>query len=347
MSASDFDFATLLLNWFDQHGRKNLPWQKPLSAYRVWLSEVMLQQTQVDTVVPYFERFLKRFPKLEDLAKAEQDEVLHLWTGLGYYARARNLHKCAQIVQEQHNGQFPQTQEALEQLPGIGRSTAAAIASIAFGQASAILDGNVKRVLARFHAVEGWPGKAPVLKTLWHAAEEKMPSQRCGDYSQAIMDLGATLCTRSQPACERCPMNTGCSAYAQGRSTDYPNKKPKTHKPTKHCKMLIIYNPDGGIFLEQRPSNGIWGGLWSLPELEIDADESQYLAKRFGVTHKVLRLEQIKHVFSHYTLMIQPIKIQLKKTPAQVSESETSLWYRIDSPQKIGLAAPVKKLLHS
>lgn len=346
MSHPSFNFSQALLGWFDIHGRKHLPWQHPITPYRVWLSEIMLQQTQVDTVIPYFLRFLEHFPNVEALASAPQDEVLHLWTGLGYYARARNLHKCAQMLTAEHQGKFPDDVEKLGKLPGIGPSTAAAITSIAFEQSTAILDGNVKRVLARFHAVEGWPGNSKVADNLWQYAHKHMPPKRCRDYTQAIMDLGATLCTRSKPKCTECPMAKKCKAYKQNKVLDFPGKKPKKDKPTKETQMLLILNTDGGIFLEQRPQTGIWGGLWSLPELEMSDNVEEYVLNRFGECLSVRQHEHIKHIFSHYTLLIHPVSVQLK-SPVNTISDTGKVWYSKKVPQKLGLAAPVKKLLHS
>ena len=233
-------FQAQVLQWYDRHGRHDLPWQHPRSPYRVWLSEIMLQQTQVKTVIPYFERFLERFPDVAALAAASEDEVLHLWTGLGYYARARNLLKCARSVVDDHGGEFPATVEALEQLPGIGRSTAGAIVSISRDTPAAILDGNVKRVLARYTAIAGWPGESAVQKKLWAVAERYTPETRCADYSQAMMDLGATLCSRSRPACDLCPLEESCAAHSAGRQADYPGKKPRKALPVKSTVMLLV-----------------------------------------------------------------------------------------------------------
>ena len=256
-------FSAIVLQWFDQHGRKHLPWQQTKSAYNTWISEIMLQQTQVATVIPYYNAFMARFPTVEDLAKAPIDEVLHHWTGLGYYARARNLHKAAHMIVNEFDGQFPQDPQLLEQLPGVGRSTAAAVSSIAYGTKAAILDGNVKRVLARYFAVEGWPGNTQVAKRLWEHAEALTPDRRNADYTQAMMDLGATLCTRSKPRCGDCPISESCLALKADRVTDFPGSKPKKEKPTKQTYMLLI--KDGARFLlEQRPAVGIWGGIVEL-----------------------------------------------------------------------------------
>ncbi len=338
------DFSRRVLKWFDQYGRKHLPWQQNITAYRVWLSEIMLQQTQVTTVIPYFERFIAQFPNVQALAAAPIDEVLHLWTGLGYYARARNLHKCAQLVVNQYGGEFPATVEALAELPGIGRSTAGAIASIAFQQRAAILDGNVKRVLARYHAVEGWPGQGDVLNQLWDIAETYTPNKRANHYTQAMMDMGATLCTRSKPKCEQCPLREGCIAYAQGNPQDYPGKKTKKALPEKTVQLLMLRNPAGDLLLEQRPAQGIWGGLWSFPELALDADPQAYAEDRYGKLASVEVWNSYRHTFSHYHLDITPVLIQLAKTPTAIGEAVTH-WYNPHQPHALGLAAPVKKLL--
>ena len=330
-------FSKQLLTWFDQHGRKNLPWQQDINAYRVWVSEIMLQQTQVTTVIPYYERFMKRFPIVNDLANADQDEVLHLWTGLGYYARARNLHKAAKIVTEQYNGEFPDTQEALENLPGIGRSTAGAIRAIAFKQHASILDGNVKRVLARYYTVDGWPGDNKVAKVLWEHAETLTPEVRTADYTQAIMDLGATLCVRSRPLCDLCPVKMGCQAFAEKRIADFPGKKPKKDKPVKQTCMLIFENQRGELLLQQRPPSGLWGGLWSFPE----CDEIDLEAQVNG--NPAERLAEFRHTFTHFHLDITPVRIRIHDQ-SEVTEPNQQ-WYSPSTPSEIGLTRPVTKLL--
>lgn len=344
---SDNTFTQQVLDWFAQHGRTHLPWQQQRSPYRVWVSEIMLQQTQVTTVIPYFERFMTQFPSVDALANAEQDQVLHLWTGLGYYARARNLHRCAQIINREHNGKFPCTIDELEALPGIGRSTAGAIVSIAFEQPAAILDGNVKRVLARYHAVAGWPGTTKVQHQLWEIAEGYTPQQNTREYTQAMMDLGATVCTRSSPNCGQCPLQQGCTAYRQGNPSDYPGKKPKKDKPIKATQMLLLRSPDGSIWLEQRPSTGIWGGLWSLPEVAVENSVIDYCQQQFGSSHELEHWDTYRHTFSHYHLDITPVVVQLEQLPTQIMESQRGLWYNVQQPTEIGLAAPVKKLLHT
>ncbi|WP_323813126.1 A/G-specific adenine glycosylase [Cellvibrio sp. NN19] len=337
-------FSASILKWFDKHGRKHLPWQQDISAYRVWLSEIMLQQTQVTTVIPYFERFIARFPNVESLAAAPIDEVLHLWTGLGYYARARNLHKCAQVVVNQYGGEFPATVDALADLPGIGRSTAGAIVSIAFQKRAAILDGNVKRVLARYHAVDGWPGQLDVANQLWEIAENYTPKIRANHYTQAMMDMGATLCTRSKPKCELCPINMGCVAFGQGNPASYPGKKPKKTLPEKSVQLLMLRNPAGDLLLQQRPAQGIWGGLWSFPELASEMDAQEYAEDHYGEVIAQEQWDTYRHTFSHYHLDITPVLIQLAKTPQTIGEAATH-WYNPHQPDALGLAAPVKKLL--
>lgn len=338
--------TTAILDWFDQHGRKDLPWQQDINAYRVWVSEIMLQQTQVATVIPYYARFMQRFPDVASLAQAPSDDVLHLWTGLGYYARARNLHKTAAIVYNDMAGQFPQSVDALEQLPGIGRSTAGAIHAIANRAYAVILDGNVKRVLSRLHCVEGWYGKSAVAKELWQLAEQYTPKQRTADYTQAIMDLGATLCTRSKPACERCPVSKHCEAFNIGKVSTYPQGKPKKKLPIKQTQMLLLQNPDGEIWLYKRPSHGIWGGLWSLPEIELTQDASTYCEEQLQLSVKAIApLDAWQHTFSHYHLDIQATLLQIEGSDKMLMEAEQQLWYNSAQPAAIGLAAPVKRLL--
>lgn len=336
-------FSDRLLAWFDQHGRKHLPWQQDISPYRVWVSEIMLQQTQVTTVIPYFERFMDRFPIVNTLAEADQDEVLHLWTGLGYYARGRNLHKSAKIITEQYNGEFPDTQEALEALPGIGRSTAGAIRAIAMQQHAAILDGNVKRVLARFGAVDGWPGQPAIVKDLWQLAEALTPTARTADYTQAIMDLGATLCTRSRPRCSDCPLSADCQALIEDAIARYPGKKPKKDKPIKSTCMLVVQDAVGDLLLKQRPPSGLWGGLWSFPECspeEVDQTLEQLSIGARNINH----LTPFRHTFTHFHLDITPIHVKSESNRDEVAESGR-LWYSLQAPQSVGLTRPVTKII--
>ena len=335
--------ASRLLEWFDIHGRHDLPWQHNPTPYRVWLSEIMLQQTQVVTVIDYYTRFMQRFDSVQSLAQAPVDEVLHLWTGLGYYARARNLHKAAQQVVDKHGGAFPTSLDGLTALPGIGRSTAGAILSLSMQTREPILDGNVKRVLARHYKVVGWPGTSDVVKSLWDYAEKTTPTERVADYTQAIMDLGATLCTRSKPACDRCPLRHTCLALNEGVPTDYPGKKPRKAKPRRETCMLLIMN-EGNVLLQQRPASGIWGGLWGFPEtLENETPEEAAVRLGFGCGEPEPLPDHL-HTFSHFQLNIRPVKLQVHNEHA-VMEDTGSLWYNIAQPAQIGLAAPVVKLL--
>jgi A/G-specific adenine glycosylase len=336
------NFALTVLAWFDQHGRKHLPWQQDINAYRVWVSEIMLQQTQVATVIPYFERFMARFPTVADLAAAPIDEVLHLWTGLGYYARARNLHKAAGQVVAEFGGQFPSSVAALSSLSGIGRSTAGAISAIAFGQRAAILDGNVKRVLARYHGVPGWPGQTAVANQLWALAEAATPNQRCADYTQAMMDLGATLCTRSKPDCARCPLLGGCVAHGSGQIAELPGKKPRKALPEKAVQFLMLRNHQGEVLLEQRPAAGIWGGLWSFPEIALEISASDYAEHHYGDVAAVSPLGAWRHTFSHYHLHINPVLVQLSTEVPRIADRQAR-WIRPDTPGTLGLAAPVSR----
>lgn len=335
-------FGDKLFDWFDQHGRKDLPWQSDTTPYRVWLSEIMLQQTQVATVIPYYLRFIERFPDVNKLAEATQDEVLHLWTGLGYYARARNLHHCAIKIKTEFNGEFPNTQAELEALPGIGRSTAGAILAIAFQQQATILDGNVKRVLARYFAVPGWPGQNATAKILWQHADDVTPNRRIADYTQAIMDLGATCCTRSKPSCESCPFVRDCLAKNEDTIKDYPGKKPKKVMPVKQAHMLVIRNQDQHYWLEKRPPQGLWGSLWSFPE--TDAENLDATLQRLGMSGTPRPLEGFRHTFSHFHLDITPVLIETKKTPSVVNENGMG-WYSLDKPDEIGLTRPVTIIL--
>lgn len=322
-------FANKMLAFYDQHGRKDLPWQQNPTAYRVWVSEVMLQQTQVKTVIPYYEKFMQSFPQVESLAEAEVDNVLHHWQGLGYYSRARNLHKCAQMVMTEFSGEFPDNLADMESLPGIGRSTAGAILSLAMNQSTAILDGNVKRVLARVFLVDGWYGKSAVAKELWSLTEKYTPEKRTGNFNQAMMDLGASLCSRSKPHCEICPLSKDCLAHLQNKTGEYPHKKPKKAIPTKQATMWLHLNNKGQIQLEKRPPAGIWGGLWSLPELENPLRQHELV-------------DEIEHTFSHYKLKAKVISTSPKK---QVAENIQLQWHNIDQLGNLAFPTPIKKFL--
>ncbi|PXX93641.1 A/G-specific adenine glycosylase [Marinobacter vulgaris] len=341
-------FARKLLAWYDENGRHDLPWHHDRNPYRVWVSEIMLQQTQVTTVIPYFEAFMARFPDIGVLARAPVDDVLSHWSGLGYYARARNLQKAAQQVVEEHEGQFPGSQDQLQALPGIGRSTAAAILAQAHQQRAAILDGNVKRVLARYHAIAGWPGKTSVLNQLWQRAEEHTPDERIRDYTQAIMDLGAMVCTRSRPACPSCPLQAGCEAYAKGETGLYPASKPKKSKPEKTTWMVILEDHEGRILLERRPPSGIWGGLWSLPEMDpaySPEELPEACEEAFGFNCSEPELTSgFRHTFSHYYLHIQPARLTVHSS-SQVKDMENHQWIHPDKALTLGLPAPIRTLL--
>ncbi|EKE83732.1 A/G-specific adenine glycosylase [Idiomarina xiamenensis] len=336
-------FTQRVIDWYYQHGRKSLPWQQQKTPYRVWVSETMLQQTQVATVIPYYQRFMARFTDVEQLAQAQQDEVLHYWTGLGYYARARNLHKAAQVIVTQHQGNFPEQQQALEALPGIGRSTAGAIRSLAMQQPAAILDGNVKRVLARYLAVAGWPGQSATLKALWSASEQlTAQASDVAAYNQAMMDLGSMICKRSKPLCQQCPIAADCLAYQQQQISDYPGKKPKKQLPTRTTQFLILRRGKQ-ILLEQRPSTGLWGGLWNFPNTEDAA--SDWLAANHYNSEQILELPPFRHTFSHFHLQIQPLLIDIDSDTSNNVNEHQQRWVDIHDPGELGLPQPAVKLL--
>jgi A/G-specific adenine glycosylase len=337
------DFATRVLEWFDAHGRKDLPWQQQ-DAYRTWVSEIMLQQTQVQTVIPYFERFMASFPDVEALADAPQDRVLQHWSGLGYYARARNLHRAAQVIRDDHAGKFPETLDEAMALPGVGRSTAGAILALSMNQRHPILDGNVKRVLARHEALEGWPGKTAVARRLWEIAERHTPQARVADYTQAIMDLGAALCTRSSPACERCPVAADCRALSSGTVNLIPHRKPKRARPLRTTTMVLASH-DGRVYLERRPESGIWGGLWSLPEVN-GVEIADWCRERLA--HDAGQIDEwdvLRHSFSHYDLDIRPIVVRVDRPLRKVADCDDARWHRLDNQLPGGMAAPVSKLI--
>jgi len=342
---SQRSFSAALLAWYDCHGRKDLPWKQRRDPYRIWVSEIMLQQTQVATVIPYFERFMARFPDVAALARAELDEVLHLWTGLGYYARARNLKRAAETIVAEHAGRFPADIEQVRSLPGIGRSTAGAILAFAFDQRHAILDGNVKRVLARYHAVDERPG-AVLDKVLWPLAEVHTPVTRSADYTQAIMDLGASLCRRGQPQCALCPLASGCAAFARGVPAAYPAARARRVLPTKQVTMLMIRDDAGRVLLQQRPPSGIWGGLWGFPECAVECDPREYCRERLGLT---VALDSawpvVPHTFSHFHLSITPQPARVVAAGGQVMENNGTVWYKLSAPDARGMAAPVQRLL--
>ncbi|MGF6710030.1 A/G-specific adenine glycosylase [Luteibacter sp. W1I16] len=337
-------FARELLRWYDHHGRKDLPWQHPREAYRVWLSEIMLQQTQVVTVIGYFQRFVDRLPTLLDLAEADEDTVLALWSGLGYYRRARFLHRAAQLCVERHGGELPRDLDALVALPGIGRSTAGAILAQAHGLRFPILDGNVKRVLSRYHGVAGFPGESAVEKQLWRHADTHTPEERTADYTQAIMDLGATVCVRSKPLCLLCPHAASCVAHRDGLTAVLPTAKPGKKVPTRSLAMLLLRDANGRILLEKRGSQGVWSGLWSLPEA-TDSDAAGSVAAAFARVGNADPLPAFTHVFSHYKLDVSPILFDHAAPLAAVADRADRRWCGRDEIAALGLPAPVRTLL--
>lgn len=347
---ADPGFSRDVIDWQKQHGRHALPWQNTRDAYRVWLSEIMLQQTQVAAVIPYYARFLETFPTVQSLAAAPSELVMAHWSGLGYYSRARNLHKCAQAVVAQYDGVFPSDPALLEQLPGIGRSTAAAISAFSYGTRAAILDGNVKRVFARVFGIDRFPGEKPVENDMWLRAVSLLPETGVESYTQGLMDLGATLCTRNRPACNRCPLAHRCTAFATGRTAELPVRKPKKKVPEKHATMLVIVDGDQ-VLLEQRPDSGIWGGLLSLPEVsvvedgEIDFDRAiEPVIASFGTMKSTEKLPTFSHVFTHFKLHVTPYRIDLSRR-LQLAAQRSHAWYPVRAMADAPLPAPIKKLL--
>ena len=341
----DPTFSADVVRWQKQHGRHALPWQNTRDAYRIWLSEIMLQQTQVAAVIPYYQRFLERFPDVRSLAGAPAEEVMAHWSGLGYYSRARNLHRCAQRVVAEYGGVFPADPALLADLPGIGRSTAAAISAFAYGTRAAILDGNVKRVFCRVFGIEGFPGAKPVEDKLWQRAEALLPHEDMQAYTQGLMDLGATLCTRSRPDCQRCPLAHRCVAYETGRTAELPVRKPKNTVPERHVGMLVIVD-DRQVLLEQRPGSGIWGGLLSLPEVALDDWDKRMAAAvaPFGVIQAHEKLQPFSHAFTHFKLHVAPYRVHLSQRHAMAAEAG-HVWYPVDKLAQAPLPAPVKKML--
>jgi len=340
------DFGERLLAWFDQHGRKDLPWQIRPTPYRVWVSEIMLQQTQVATVIPYFLRFMERFPDVASLARAPLDDVLHLWSGLGYYARARHLHAAAREICAHHASNFPQKLEDLIALPGIGRSTAGAIVALTHQGRAPILDGNVKRVLTRVFAIEGWTGASALQRELWSLAEALTPEHRVADYTQAIMDLGATVCARANPACSQCPLNSACAARQQGRVDDFPARKPRTALPTCDATLVIMCDPTGAVLLERRPPSGIWGGLWSLPECPPEQAPEAWCQTHYAfAAERSETLPRMRHSFTHYHLNIHPLRLHGCMRSDQAMEAAGRVWYKGSTATPLGMPAPVKKLV--
>ena len=337
-------FAPAVLAWYEREGRRGLPWQSDRTPYRVWVSEVMLQQTQVGTVAGYYERFMTRFPDLRRLAAAPLDEVLHLWSGLGYYARARNLHRAARIVVERHGGEFPETLEEAMRLPGIGRSTAGAILALSRGERHPILDGNVKRVMARYFAVEGFPGEAAVERRLWELADACTPHARVAEYTQAIMDLGATLCTRADPACLLCPVHAGCAARAADAARRYPAPRPRRVRPRREA-WLVLARRGPRVLLEKRPPTGVWGGLWALPEFPTQAHAALWCREHLTAVSPGRAGASLRHVFSHFDLEMKPIHVTCAGKAAALRDDDRYRWYDPEAPAEVGLPKPIATLL--
>lgn len=342
-------FADRLIRWQREYGRHALPWQNTCDPYAIWMSEVMLQQTQVTTVIPYYKRFMVVFPEVASLARASVEEVLALWSGLGYYARGRNLHRAASIIMEQHGGVFPRDREALQQLPGIGRSTAAAIAAFAFGERCTILDGNVKRILARYFGISGHPGERVVEEQLWKAAENLLPRRggrkTMATYTQALMDLGALVCLRARPRCRQCPLQIDCIAHRNDLTAALPAPKPGKLLPARQAVHLILVDDRNRILLERRPASGIWGGLWCFPEIPVDQDSMDYCQQNLKLeVIKFAELPCLYHTFTHFKLAIYPQLMQLI-TYHPVCEENNHIWVTIDEAMRRAIPVPVRKLL--
>ena len=338
-------FSSRLIAWQRTHGRNELPWQGA-SAYHVWLSEIMLQQTQVITVIPYFQRFIASFPTIAALAAASEEQVLTHWSGLGYYARGRNLHRTAQLIAEQYGGEFPRQYEQILNLPGIGRSTAAAICALAHHERRAILDGNVKRVLARYCGIEGWAGNREVEMRLWQKAEELLPQQDIARYIQAQMDLGATLCTRSKPKCGECPVRSDCVAFQSGRVCELPTPRPRKAVPERHSTFLLLMS-GRDILLERRAPQGIWGGLWCPPQLEDgQCDETDYVQRSGIKVSERITLPGFNHTFTHFKLNITPVLLRVENKPQRVQQPG-SMWIDMEDALQGAIPTPVRKMLKS
>ncbi|MDH4287025.1 MAG: A/G-specific adenine glycosylase [Gallionella sp.] len=336
------NFSSRLIAWQRQHGRHDLPWLGA-DAYLVWLSEIMLQQTQVATVIPYYLRFIASFPTIAVLAAASEEQVLAHWSGLGYYARGRNLHRAAQIIMEKHRGEFPRQYRQILELPGIGRSTAAAICALAFHERRAILDGNVKRVLARYCGIEGWAGDKGVEAMLWQQAEALLPQHHIATYTQALMDMGATLCTRGKPKCAACPVQADCAAWRGGRVHELPTPRPRKVVPEKHATFLLLMHGDD-ILLEKRPGSGIWGGLWCPPQFDDEESARNWFVQNGMAASEGERLEAFSHTFSHFRLHIAPLKIRLARKPLLAAQPG-SVWLDVEEALRAAIPAPVRVLL--
>ncbi len=347
-------FAEAIVAYYEERGRKQLPWQHPRTPYRVWVSEVMLQQTQVKRVIGYFNRFVTSFPDVPNLAAATRDEVLSRWSGLGYYARARNLHRAARLVIERHNGELPDDFASLLALPGIGKSTAGAILSAAFGIATPILDGNVRRVLSRFHGIEGRTGDTATEKQLWQLAETHTPSEKIEDYTQGIMDFGARLCRRNNPVCGECPLHTDCRALAENRVDALPMPRKRKAKPLRRVRFFLVTDSKGRVLLELRPTRGIWGGLWTLPERDLGVGSDEFVrdlgglglhgsVRTQGLPRELPAPEVFRHHFSHFDLEVHPVRLIVDRF-AESSE-DSRKWVTLEECQHLGIPSATERLL--
>lgn len=341
--------APALLAWAERHGRHDLPWQLERTPYRVWVSEIMLQQTQVGTVLSYYQRFMQRLPSVSDLAAAPIDEVLHLWSGLGYYARARHLHQAAREVLRDYGGELPSDPEQLMRLPGIGRSTAAAIVALAYGRRATILDGNVKRVMTRLFAVDGAAGSAATEQRLWECAERCTPDEAAAAaYTQAIMDLGALVCTRTRPLCQQCPLSTHCVAYQTGRTHELPRPRIRAPRPLRRAVLLLVQRADGAVLLHRRSGRGVWAGLWTPPEF-TDATQAREYAQRelLGAQIDVVPQPPLRHRFTHFDFEMIPLRARCVGLQPRVAEENSTLWYQAQATARIGLPASIAMLLRT
>ena len=338
-------FAPELLGWFETGGRKDLPWQHPPTPYRVWVSEIMLQQTQVATVIPYYEAFLRRFPDVRALAAAPLDEVLHLWSGLGYYARARNLQRAAQAIVARHGGEFPAGIEQVVELPGVGRSTAGAILALSRNERHAILDGNVRRVMTRYFGVEGFPGEPAVERRLWALSEACTPRQRVAEYTQAVMDLGATVCTRSRPTCLLCPVNANCLARAHSLQHRLPTPRPRAVRPAREAWLIVAMRGGHKVLLERRPPSGIWGGMWGLPECPTRAHADQWCREHLSGAGAPRVSTPLRHAFSHFDYQMRPLVVHCLGKAESLRDDDRFLWYDTQRPAKVGLPKPIATLV--
>jgi A/G-specific adenine glycosylase len=346
VSGAAGQFASALLRWYEREGRRDLPWQLDRTPYRVWVSEVMLQQTQVGTVIGYYQRFMARFPDVRRLAAAPLDEVMHVWSGLGYYARARNLHRAAQVIVREHGGEFPATLESVMALPGIGRSTAGAILALSRDERHPILDGNVKRVLSRCFAIAGFPGEPAVERRLWELAEACTPRERVAEYTQGIMDLGATVCTRANPACLLCPVTAQCVARAASAQDRYPAPRPRRARPQREA-WLVLARRGGKVLLEKRPPTGVWGGMWGLPEFPTQAHAVQWCREHLSASGRAEAIPTLRHAFSHFDYEMKPLLVTCAGKATALREDARYRWYDTAAPAELGLPKPIATLLRS